>query len=154
MTEIDDEWLPTEKMVQDFHLHTKMLKSLGTEIRELSKKKQEGVLNLIKVKMINRVLEPLHNEILAHVPARIFLDLLDEDSLPNNSDAVLVISQYETAIIEFTTMYQRSFKIDPFNTHHYWATVEDPDGTADFEDEEEYDDDETDDSMESENDGA
>lgn len=134
----EQEWLPTEKIVADYQLHAKMLHSLAAEVRELSKKKQEGVLNLTKVRMINRILRPLKEQILAQVPANIFLDLLDEDALPNNSDAVLVISQYEAAIKEFREKYRRNFTDQSYNTHYYWATEENPDGRngSDYEDDE------------------
>jgi hypothetical protein len=125
----DDEWLPTEKNVEDYLLHKKMLESLASELRELSKKKQDGVLNLTKVKMINRVLRPLHDEIFVRIPASAFLDLLDEDDLPNNSDAVLVISQYEAAIKDFRDIYYRSY-MDELHRRRvdFWATQEDPYG--------------------------
>ena len=144
MSELE-EWLPTEAIVRKFGLYTKMLTSLGVEIRELSKKKQEGTLNLTKVRMINRVLQPLKLEVLDHIPAHIFLDLLDEDALPNNSDAVLVISQFEAAIKEFDDLYHRRVKVDTFSTRSYWATVENPDGMVGYESEEEDDDYEEDD---------
>jgi len=142
-----EEWLPTEKIVEDYKLYSKMLEALATEVRELSKKKQEGVLNLTKVRMINRILKPLKEDILAHVPANIFLDLLDEDVIPNNSDAVLVISQYEAAINEFSREYYRSFKDDSYYEHNYWATVENPDGQAGYDDEDEEEDDNNDGAM-------
>lgn len=140
----NEEWLPTEKNVEEYLLHSKMLDSLAAEIRELSKKKQEGALNLTKVRMINRVLKPLKEGILEHVPANIFLDLLDEDTLPNNSDAVLIISQFEAAIKEFREKYHRDFVDDSYSRHYYWATVENPDGQLgyDEDDEEEDEDDE------------
>ena|SRR5258708_6067655 len=129
-----DRWLPTEKIVEEYHLYSKMLDALATEIRELSKKKQEGTLNLTKVKMINRVLTPLKETILAHVPASIFLDLLDEDVLPNNSDAVLMFSQYEAAIREFESSYHLSY-YENYTQRFYWSTVEFPDGRGDKDEE-------------------
>ena len=54
--------------------------------------------------MANRVLEPL-KELLKHEESHKFLDTLNEDELPTNSDVVLVISQYETAIDKFRSRY-------------------------------------------------
>ncbi len=139
------DWLPSEKNVEDFHLHSKILDVLATEIRELSKKKQEGTLNLTKVRMINRVLKPLKEDILAHVPASIFLDLLDEDSLPNNSDAVLIISQYEAAIREFRQEYHHSMRGEDYKLLTYWSTIERPTGGYDIQEgtvDEDYEEDE------------
>jgi hypothetical protein len=140
----DSEWLPTEKIVSDYHLYTKMLEALAAEIRELSRKKQDAQLNLTKVKMINRVLSPLKSEILSHVPASIFLDLLDEDTLPNNSDAVLIFSQYEAAIKEFYSEYYRSARDEEYHLHHFWATVENPAGGLELADYDEDDEEEPD----------
>jgi len=129
MSEVEG-WLPTEKNVQDYLLHSKMLSSLALEVRELSRKKQEGTLNLTKVRMINRVLKPLKEDLLAHVPASLFLDLLDEDALPNNSDAVLIISQYEAAIKEFKKEYYKEYIDENYTRRFYWTTQEHPDGNS------------------------
>ena len=117
----DDPWLPTQAIVDQFLLHSSMLKSLATEVRELSKKKQQDSLNVTKVRLINRVLEPLKTEILMKLPSSAFLDILDEDLLPSNSDAVLVISQYEAALAEFRSEFYRK---EAIGYEYYWATVE------------------------------
>ena len=124
----DSKWLPTQKILDEYFLHCTMLASLAAELRELSKKKHDGFLNLTKVKLINRVLKPLHDQYLVAIPAAAFLDLLDESELPTNSDAVLIISQYEAAIKEFKNMYYRSYLDVLRRTQYYWATIEDPDG--------------------------
>ena len=95
--------------------------------------------------MVNRVLEPL-NEILKHEPSYKFLDILNEDDMPTNSDVVLIISQYETAISEFRNKYHIK---DKYQTNDYgdhvsrWMTQEfPPDYYATNESEENYEDDE------------
>jgi hypothetical protein len=116
--------LPSNKNIDDFELLEKMLDALACEFRELSKKKQEGVLNLTKVKMVNRILKPLKENLLINEPSQIFLDLLDENEIPNNSDVVLIISQYEKALSEFEDKYHIS---DPNNSYKKrWSTKEDP----------------------------
>ncbi len=45
----------------------------------------------MKIKMANRVLEPL-KELFKHEESHKFLDILNEDELPTNSDVVLIIS--------------------------------------------------------------
>jgi hypothetical protein len=133
MYSMADKWLPTNEQVEKFHLHKSMLASLAKELRELSKKKQEGVLNLTKVKMINRVIKPLKESILSGVPSKEFLDLLDEDALPNNSDAVLIISQYEAALKEFQEEFYIHYEDERYTRREFWMTVEDPDDNGRYE---------------------
>lgn len=77
-----------------------LLKSAFDEVKELSKKKQDEELNLKKVKVINRLLEKA-KEILKDEPTIDYLELLDEDDLPSNSDAVLIMSQFISAMNKF-----------------------------------------------------
>ncbi len=53
---------------------------------------------------MNRILEPL-DDLFKNEPTHNFLDIPNEDDLPSNSDIVLIISQYETAIQEFRDKY-------------------------------------------------
>lgn len=128
-----EKWLPTEDQVEKYHLYKSMLASLASEIRELSKKKQEGVLNLTKVRMINRVIKPLKDTVLNELPSQEFLDLLDEDALPNNSDAVLIISQYEAALGEFANTFHITYKDQNYNHRTFWMTKENPDDEGRYE---------------------
>jgi hypothetical protein len=123
---MDDDWHPNNKDIEFYELHKNMLSSLSDEIRELSRKKQEGVLNLTKVKIINRVLSPLKEGILSHLPSHIFLDILDETLLPSNSDAVLIISQYEASLGEFRNKFYITYEYGGFSTRSFWRTVENP----------------------------
>ena len=139
----EDNWLPTEKDIEDYSLLKEMLKSQRHEFNLLSKKNPNVQLNLMKVKMVNRVLEPL-NEILKHEPSHKFLDILSEDDMPTNSDVVLIISQYETAISEFRGKY---YIEDKYRYTHRWMTQEFPpdyyinnESEEDYEEEEEYED--------------
>lgn len=107
-------WLPTEKNIEDYVLLRDMLHSQRKEFDLLSKKKADGQLNPMKIKMANRVLEPL-KELFKNEESYQFLDTLDEDEIPTNSDVVLIISQYETAIREFRNKYHPNYD---------WITVE------------------------------
>ena len=122
-----------------------MLKSQRKEFDILSKKKPDDQLNKIKIKMVNRVLEPL-NEILKHESSHKFLDILEEDDMPTNSDVVLIISQYETAISEFWDKYyvKDEYKSERYGRQiHRWMTQEfPPDYYATDESEEDYEDEE------------
>ncbi len=75
-------------------------------MRELSKKKSDATLSKGKVKILNRVLDDIR-ELLASEPEAKFLDALDDDELPQNSDAVLVMVQYESALAAFRKRYLR-----------------------------------------------
>jgi hypothetical protein len=93
--------LPTDQMIEDYNLLTNMLSTLSIQVAELSKKKPDDQLNLIKIKMINRVLKPLKEELFVNEPSVSFLDELDETDMPSNSDALFIMSQYKTAAKEF-----------------------------------------------------
>jgi hypothetical protein len=82
----------------------------------------------MKMMMANRVLAPI-KEILKNEPSYGFLDILNEDDMPTNSDLVLIISQYEKAMSNFREKY---FLIDRLNIDKYgdaqarWSTKENP----------------------------
>jgi hypothetical protein len=124
----NNNWLPTEKNIKDYSLLKDMLIAQRHEFNLLSNKKSDGQLNKMKIKMVNRVLEPL-NELLKNEPSYKFLDILNEDDMPTNSDVVLIISQYEKAMERFKNKY---FIIDKNYTDKYgkayerWNIKEDP----------------------------
>ena len=76
------------------------------ELHELSKKKPDAALNKRKVEIVNRLLREVH-DLLAGEPTSVYLDLLDEDDLPQNSDAVLILSQTVAAMERFREKYYR-----------------------------------------------
>lgn len=89
-----------EEQIKLYGTISPLLHSAFNEVKEFSKKKQDEPLNLKKVKMINRLLEKA-KEVLKNEPTVDFLDMLDEDDLPSNSDAVLTMSQFITAMNKF-----------------------------------------------------
>ena len=121
-------WLPTEKNIENYELLKDILRAQKNEFDLLSKKKADGRLNSTKIKMANRVLEPL-KKLFAHEESHKFLDTLNEDEMPTNSDVVLIISQYKTAIDEFRSGYYVKDKYQPNNYNSYetrWMTKEYP----------------------------
>lgn len=94
----------TKEKVSKFELLSPMLDSIYDEIKELSKKKPDDPLNKLKVSMINRILEQI-KELLAGEPTAQFIDLLDDVTLPSNSDAVLILAQFKAAIDHFESKY-------------------------------------------------
>ena len=85
---------------EEFDMIMPILNAVFIEMKELSKKKQDGVLNTMKVNMINRLLSKL-KIILKDDPTSEFLDLLDTEALPSNSDAVLVIAHFIGAMNQY-----------------------------------------------------
>ena len=120
--------LPTEKDIEDYELLKDILYSQKKEFQLLSAKKPDTQLNSMKMKMVNRALKPL-KELFQYEESHKFLDAIDEEEMPTNSDIVLIISQYETAIDEFKARYygeDKYKKSDYGSTIHRWMTKECP----------------------------
>lgn len=95
-----------------------ILETLLSEIKELSKKKADNPLNKLKVGMINKVLERV-KIILANEPTTQFLELLDDETLPSNSDTVFIISQYDAAMKQYK---DKHYVYDDEEDAHRWFT--------------------------------
>lgn len=81
-----------------------LLNSMYTEFKELSKKKPEAAISKNKIKIVNRLLEKVR-EVLIEEESIEFLDLLDEDDVPQTSDVTLILSQYVAAMGGFHSKY-------------------------------------------------
>ncbi|MFD7523271.1 hypothetical protein [Paenibacillus chitinolyticus] len=112
--------LPTEATAAKHDMLSPMLDSALLEMREFSKKKQDGVLNPLKVKVLNRLLSDI-KETLSSDPSAEYLDLLDDESLPQNSDAVLILGQFRAAMNQFRDKYYGYY-----GGTDRWLTVEKP----------------------------
>jgi hypothetical protein len=77
---------PTQEQVKRYVMLLPMLESAHREMGELSRKKPDGVLNALKVRHINRLLKDLRVA-LGSDASLDFLELLDEETLPFNSDS-------------------------------------------------------------------
>lgn len=97
---------PTKGNADQFDMIQPILEAVFDEIKELSKKKQDGALNETKVKMTNRILLKVKT-ILKDDPTVEFLDFLDEVLLPTNSDAVLIIAQFKAAMEQYKDKHYR-----------------------------------------------
>jgi|SRR5665647_590571 len=113
---------PTEAQGATFDRLNPMLEAAHREMSELSKKKQDGIVNALKIKMLNRLLTEL-SAVLKDDPSHAFLDLLDEESLPQNSDVVLILSQWQASLKQFHTKH---YGYDPGRSESRWFTVEAP----------------------------
>jgi hypothetical protein len=140
----NNNWLPTENNIEDYSLLKDMLLAQRQEFDLLSKKKSDGQLNKMKIKMVNRVLEPL-NELLKNEPSHKFLDVLNEDDLPTNSDVVLIISQYEKALLNFKNKFyliDKNYRDKYGHAQARWNIKENPISEAGNENDDDEDDDE------------
>lgn len=115
--------LLTSAEVKRYEMLYPMINSDLAEIRELSKKKQDEPLNKFKVKTINKKLEQV-KEILKNEPTYEYLELLDEDTFPSNSDAVLMISQFIKAMDQFKKRYYTSdgSEFGLYHQNNTWKT--------------------------------
>ena len=107
----DFEHVTTSKVVDTYNAISEIFEGLLSEMRELSKKKPEVTLSKNKVEILNRMLKDLQN-ILKDEPEEKYLDLLDDETLPQTSDAVLVMVQYEKALVNFKRRYQGKIGIE------------------------------------------
>ena len=90
----------TDEQVELYNTINPLINSIFKELKDFSKKNQNDPINLTKVKMINRLLVK-GQIILKNEPSIDYLDLLEEDQLPSISDAVLIVSQYISALETF-----------------------------------------------------
>lgn len=113
---------PTDEQAATYDRLVPMLEAAHREMTELSKKKQDGIVNTLKIKMLNRLLSEL-SKVIENDPSYAFVDMLDEETLPQNSDAVLVLSQWQAALKQYR---DRHFGYDSREAEHRWFTVENP----------------------------
>ena len=82
-----------------------------SEFKELSKKKPDAAVSKSKINIANRLLTRVRT-VLSNEESIDFLDLLDEDEIPQISDVTLILSQYVAAMGEF------------YSKHHGWDGAE------------------------------
>jgi hypothetical protein len=84
-----------------------LLAAMFREFQDLAKKKPDGVLNPRKVALVNRLLSAMQ-AIVKDEPSAPYLDMLDEENLPQNSDVVLILGQFVAAMHSFHSKYHGS----------------------------------------------
>ena len=102
MTEKDK--CTTQEYATAYESTITIFQGLIKEVRELSKKKHDATLSKGKVKIINRILNDLI-EFLRDEPEGRYLEILSDEDLPQHSDAVLVMVQFEAALNQFRRRY-------------------------------------------------
>jgi hypothetical protein len=88
------------KMVQIYGETAPQLFALRSELREFAKRKPDGTLSKAKVALINKVLKDIREPFQKESGGK-YLELLDDETLPQYSDAVLIVAQYATVLTEF-----------------------------------------------------
>lgn len=112
---------PSQEEIEQYRMLYPMILADLNEVKSLSSKKPDGLLNKLKVNMINKKLEII-KQILSSEPTVEFLDILDVDSLPSNSDAVFIILQFKTAMEQFKSRYYtRDDEGDHFEMNQKWS---------------------------------
>jgi hypothetical protein len=111
---------PTDEQAATYDRLVPMLEAAHREMTELSKKKQDGIVNAFKIKMLNRLLTEL-GKVIENDPSHAFVDMIDEETIPQNSDVVLILSQWQAALKQYRN---RHHGFD--SKTHRWFTVENP----------------------------
>ena len=119
--------LTTSAKVEAFNAPSGVFAGLMQEMRELSKKKPDTTLSKNKVRILNRVLADIES-VLRDEPEAKYLESLDDDDLPQNSDAVLVMVQHEKALAAF----QKRYLVRVPGIGQRWATEEGNEVDEDF----------------------
>jgi len=90
--------------VERYETLSPLLEGLYRDVKELAARKQDGVLAKQMIVMINRLLKDL-KEFLKNEPTFQYLDLLDEAMIPKNSDALVLLGQFSSAMKRYHDKY-------------------------------------------------
>lgn len=116
--EYEFKFITNKERVDEYLASHDVFQALLIEIKELSKKKPDAIMNAGKVKVINRVLENLLL-VLKGQPDEKYLDTLDDDDLPQMSDAVLTMVQFQSALDSYKSRHYKWL-----DHEHQWITEE------------------------------
>ncbi len=108
--------ITSQEKVDVYETTAPLLAVLYQEIQTLSKKKPDGTLNQSKVQLINRLLTDIKN-LLKDESDNKYLDLIDDEDLPQYSDVVLILSQYSASMIKFEGKY---FGFNEYERKNTW----------------------------------
>lgn len=94
----------TIEQIEEYRLLSPLFHSLLKEVKELSKKKNDEIINEFKANTINKILIRI-KDLLKEEPTFEFIESIDVNRLPSNSDVVLIMVQFETALEKFHYKY-------------------------------------------------
>jgi len=112
MTKETSQKITTQDKVNTYESTAPFLESLYKEIQILS----DGTLNQYKVKIINRLLSDIKTMLSGETDSK-YLDLVNDEDLPQYSDVVIILSQYSAAMDKFKHRY---FGWDSMNQENRW----------------------------------
>lgn len=84
----------TKQEVDTFEKAQAQLEGLHSEISALSKKSQNDALNKFKLKFVNQILTEANNVLGQKYKPFSDFELFDENDIPTNSDAAMMLTQY------------------------------------------------------------
>ncbi len=116
MTKEINQKTTTQDRVNMYESTAHFLESFYKEIQILSKKKPDGTLNQYKVKIINRLLSDIKPMLSGEADSK-YLDLVNDEDLPQYSDVVIILSQYSAAMDKFRYRY---YGWDDINHDNRW----------------------------------
>lgn len=106
----------SQQSVERYEAIHEVFAALFRETKDIGKKKHEATLSEAKVRMINKVLEDIRL-MAKDEPERKFLELLDDETLPQFGDAVLIMAQYEAVL---KTFKERHYGFDERSREIRW----------------------------------
>ncbi len=108
----------TKQEVDTFEKLQAQLQGLHIEISALSKKSQNDALNKFKLKFVNQILND--SNLLLGTKYKPFadFDLFDENDMPSNSDAAMMLTQYLNCFEKLRS--DNIKKEDKFPHNWYW----------------------------------
>lgn len=105
--------------VEGFERAYSQIETLLKDFTILSNKNPSEVINLFKLNRVNDLLKIVNNSMSEDFrPFRDF-EIFDEDSLPTNSDVLLMLNQYVDSIEEF--IYENSATRGAGSSLRYWV---------------------------------
>jgi len=94
----------TRKKADEYDSFYEVFSHLYKELKVLGSKKPAEILSESKVVIVNRLLKDIQKTMKGE-PEHKYLDLLDDEALPQYSDAILILSQYDGALKAFKERY-------------------------------------------------
>lgn len=91
---------PFSRKIELYEALKNIFVSVFAEMQGLAKKKPEATLSKLKVTQLNKILVDI-KIIFDGSPEVKYLDLLDDNSLPQFSDALLILAHYDGALKSF-----------------------------------------------------
>jgi len=103
MTRPKDPCLSSDELTR-FQTLLPFVKSMHSDIRELSRKNQNAALSKSRIDIINRLLADVKS-LLANEPTAEYLPTIDDATVPQNADALIILGQFTAAMDQYKNKY-------------------------------------------------